>query len=81
VYSLIQHPKDRGRLDPGTEGTNGRLAGPGVQRTPQLSGRPVQGIPLPGMMGISPSCFSQRQVVHHMTSFKFTVSRTEQEFK
>uniref|UniRef100_A0A8C0XSZ4 Capping protein regulator and myosin 1 linker 3 n=1 Tax=Cyprinus carpio carpio TaxID=630221 RepID=A0A8C0XSZ4_CYPCA len=62
VYSLIQHPKDRGRLDVGTEGTNGRLVGPGVQRTPQLSGRPVHGIPLPGMMGLSPSCFSQRQV-------------------
>ncbi|XP_067308541.1 capping protein, Arp2/3 and myosin-I linker protein 3 isoform X2 [Pseudorasbora parva] len=61
VYSLIQHPKDRGRSDPGSEGTNGRLVGPGVQRTPQLSGRPIQGIPLPGMMGISPSCFSQRQ--------------------
>ncbi|XP_056325299.1 capping protein, Arp2/3 and myosin-I linker protein 3 [Danio aesculapii] len=61
VYSLIQHPKDRGRLDGSTEGTNGRLVGPGVQRTPQLSGRPVQGIPLPGMMGISPSCFSHRQ--------------------
>ncbi|KTG38923.1 hypothetical protein cypCar_00006647, partial [Cyprinus carpio] len=61
VYSLIQHPKDRGRLDVGTEGTNGRLVGPGVQRTPQLSGRPVHGIPLPGMMGLSPSCFSQRQ--------------------
>ncbi|KAI2667766.1 Capping protein, Arp2/3 and myosin-I linker protein 3 [Labeo rohita] len=39
VYSLIQHPKDRGRLELGTEGTNGRLVGPGVQRTPQLSGR------------------------------------------
>nr|XP_055059079.1 capping protein, Arp2/3 and myosin-I linker protein 3 isoform X2 [Misgurnus anguillicaudatus] len=59
VYSLIQHPKDRGRLDP--EGTNGRLVGHGVQRTPQLSGRVIQGIPLPGMMGMSPSCFSQRQ--------------------
>ncbi|XP_065123498.1 capping protein, Arp2/3 and myosin-I linker protein 3 isoform X4 [Paramisgurnus dabryanus] len=59
VYSLIQHPKDRGRLDP--EGTNGRLVGHGLQRTPQLSGRVVQGIPLPGMMGMSPSCFSQRQ--------------------
>uniref|UniRef100_A0A8C2GEM6 Capping protein regulator and myosin 1 linker 3 n=1 Tax=Cyprinus carpio TaxID=7962 RepID=A0A8C2GEM6_CYPCA len=62
VYSLNQHPKDRGRLDLDTEGTNGRLVGPGVQRTPQLSARPVQGIPRPGMMGISPSCFSQRQV-------------------
>ncbi|KTF74124.1 hypothetical protein cypCar_00045198, partial [Cyprinus carpio] len=61
VYSLNQHPKDRGRLDLDTEGTNGRLVGPGVQRTPQLSARPVQGIPRPGMMGISPSCFSQRQ--------------------
>uniref|UniRef100_A0A672KJQ2 Leucine-rich repeat-containing protein 16B-like n=1 Tax=Sinocyclocheilus grahami TaxID=75366 RepID=A0A672KJQ2_SINGR len=61
VYSLIQHPKDRVRLDVGTEGTNGRLVGSGVQRTPQLSGRPVHGIPLPGMMGLSPSCFSQRQ--------------------
>ncbi|XP_057190367.1 capping protein, Arp2/3 and myosin-I linker protein 3 isoform X2 [Triplophysa rosa] len=58
VYSLIQHPKDRGRLDP--EGTNGRL-GQSVQRTPQLSGRSIQGIPLPGMTGMSPSCFSQRQ--------------------
>lgn len=63
VYSLIQHPKDRGRLDP--EGTNGRLVGQGVQRTPQLSGRPIQGIPLPGMMGMSPSCFSQRQVPYN----------------
>ncbi|XP_056600094.1 capping protein, Arp2/3 and myosin-I linker protein 3 isoform X1 [Triplophysa dalaica] len=59
VYSLIQHPKDRGRLDP--EGTNGRLVGQSVQRTPLLSGRSIQGIPLPGMTAMSPSCFSQRQ--------------------
>ncbi len=62
MYSLIQHSKDRGTFDVGTEGTNGRLVGPGVQRTPQLSGRPIHGIPLPGMMGLSPSCFSQKQV-------------------
>ncbi|TRY95500.1 hypothetical protein DNTS_026157 [Danionella cerebrum] len=61
VYSLIQQPKDRGRLEADTEGTNGRLVRPGIHRTPQLSGRTVQGIPLPGMMGTSPSCHSHRQ--------------------
>ncbi|XP_022533670.2 capping protein, Arp2/3 and myosin-I linker protein 3 [Astyanax mexicanus] len=59
VYSQVLHHKDSGGADPGREGANGRLVG--AQRTPQLRGRTIQGIPLPGMSGISPSCILQRQ--------------------
>uniref|UniRef100_A0A8B9HAD0 Capping protein regulator and myosin 1 linker 3 n=1 Tax=Astyanax mexicanus TaxID=7994 RepID=A0A8B9HAD0_ASTMX len=59
VYSQVVHHKDSGGADPGQEGANGRLVG--AQRTPQLRGRTIQGIPLPGMSGISPSCILQRQ--------------------
>ncbi|XP_055739763.1 capping protein, Arp2/3 and myosin-I linker protein 3-like isoform X1 [Salvelinus fontinalis] len=55
VYSMIQHPKDRGKGEAIIEvGANGRM---------MPSPRPIQGVPLPGMRGARPSphCLSQRQ--------------------
>ncbi|XP_037390163.1 capping protein, Arp2/3 and myosin-I linker protein 3 isoform X1 [Pygocentrus nattereri] len=59
VYSIIQHPKDRGGMEPAREGANGRLVG--AQRTPQLTGRSIQGIPLPEIKPVSSSCILQRR--------------------
>uniref|UniRef100_A0A8C7LII9 Capping protein regulator and myosin 1 linker 3 n=1 Tax=Oncorhynchus kisutch TaxID=8019 RepID=A0A8C7LII9_ONCKI len=56
VYSMIQHPKDRGKGEAIIEvGANGRM---------MPSPRPIQGTPLPGMRGgrPSPHCLTQRQV-------------------
>uniref|UniRef100_A0A8C7JRB6 Capping protein regulator and myosin 1 linker 3 n=1 Tax=Oncorhynchus kisutch TaxID=8019 RepID=A0A8C7JRB6_ONCKI len=56
VYSMIQHPKDPGKVEAMIEvGANGRM---------MPSPRPIQGVPLPGMRGASPSphCLTQRQV-------------------
>ncbi|KAK6310972.1 hypothetical protein J4Q44_G00190270 [Coregonus suidteri] len=55
VYSMIQHPKDPGKVEAIIEvGANGRMM-------PSL--RPIQSVPLPGMRGASPSphCLTQRQ--------------------
>uniref|UniRef100_A0A8C7UD59 Capping protein regulator and myosin 1 linker 3 n=1 Tax=Oncorhynchus mykiss TaxID=8022 RepID=A0A8C7UD59_ONCMY len=55
VYSMIQHPKDRGKGEAIIEvGANGRM---------MPSPRPIQGTPLPGMRGgrPSPHCLTQRQ--------------------
>uniref|UniRef100_A0A8C8MML7 Capping protein regulator and myosin 1 linker 3 n=1 Tax=Oncorhynchus tshawytscha TaxID=74940 RepID=A0A8C8MML7_ONCTS len=55
VYSMIQHPKDPGKVEAMIEvGANGRM---------MPSPRPIQGVPLPGMRGASPSphCLTQRQ--------------------
>ncbi|XP_035391899.1 capping protein, Arp2/3 and myosin-I linker protein 3 isoform X2 [Electrophorus electricus] len=54
VYSVIQHSKDLEGVEPPVEGANGMLMEFGMERTPQLSRRPVYGIPLPGMRGFSP---------------------------
>uniref|UniRef100_A0A4W5NM88 Capping protein regulator and myosin 1 linker 3 n=1 Tax=Hucho hucho TaxID=62062 RepID=A0A4W5NM88_9TELE len=56
VYSMIQHPRDPGKVEAMIEvGANGRM---------MTSPRPIQGVPLPGMRGASPSphCLTQRQV-------------------
>ncbi|KAM9458725.1 capping protein, Arp2/3 and myosin-I linker protein 3 isoform 1-T1 [Salvelinus alpinus] len=55
VYSMIQHPKDPGKVEAMIEvGANGRM---------MPSPKPIQGVPLPGMRGASPSphCLTQRQ--------------------
>uniref|UniRef100_A0A8C7S4W6 Capping protein regulator and myosin 1 linker 3 n=1 Tax=Oncorhynchus mykiss TaxID=8022 RepID=A0A8C7S4W6_ONCMY len=55
VYSMIQHPKDPGKVEAMIEvGANGRM---------MPSPRPIQSVPLPGMRGASPSphCLTQRQ--------------------
>ncbi|XP_066537181.1 capping protein, Arp2/3 and myosin-I linker protein 3 isoform X2 [Hoplias malabaricus] len=59
VYSLIQLPKEHSGVEPVRDEANGRLGG--VPRTPQLMPRPIQGIPLLGMSGVSPSCILQRK--------------------
>ncbi|XP_028831341.1 capping protein, Arp2/3 and myosin-I linker protein 3 isoform X2 [Denticeps clupeoides] len=60
VYSMIHHPADSGRAEPGS-GQLHRKKDLNPQRATPQTARPVQGIPLPGMRGDSPSCLSQKQ--------------------
>uniref|UniRef100_A0A673XN98 Capping protein regulator and myosin 1 linker 3 n=1 Tax=Salmo trutta TaxID=8032 RepID=A0A673XN98_SALTR len=73
VYSMIQHPKDPGKVEAMIE------VGANVRMMP--SPRPIQGVPLPGMRGASPSphCLTQRQVgTYHCRSVSHASKGTDQ---
>ncbi|XP_030630499.1 capping protein, Arp2/3 and myosin-I linker protein 3 [Chanos chanos] len=60
-YSLIQHSKDPGKADPVSEGSSERLVEQSEPTTPQISARPVKGVPLPGMRAMSFPCMPHRE--------------------
>ncbi|XP_056149842.1 capping protein, Arp2/3 and myosin-I linker protein 3 [Lampris incognitus] len=51
VYSMIQHPKDPGKMEVAGQGANGNMPSP----------RPMQGAPPHGLRVASPPCLIQRQ--------------------